>query len=352
MPGKPAARVGDQTAHGGVITGPGAPTVLIGKMPASVMGDMHVCPLLNPGTPPPPHVGNVVMATCASVLICKKPAARMGDTVICQGPPDSIVGGCPTVLIGDGGGGGGGGGGGAKAASEVKSMAKEVEESHYLDAKFVDKGGKPITGVEYTVKSPEGEEAKGPLTGQIKKKGLKEGDYDITLKAITKAEWSKKEAKVGDKVKMTAETAGIESGAKATLEIFIRDANFADHLLNAVESEVSGDKIEAEWELQIDDDLLKDQKDKDGKGYSSPLFYFKVTADGVNSRSGLLKYKDYIEMELKDEEGNAIGGAGYKLYLPDGSVREGKLDSNGYAKEENIPPGQVKTEYDPRQSGS
>ncbi|UCD95710.1 MAG: PAAR domain-containing protein, partial [Candidatus Zixiibacteriota bacterium] len=44
MPGKPAARVGDQTAHGGVITGPGAPTVLIGKLPASVMGDMHVCP--------------------------------------------------------------------------------------------------------------------------------------------------------------------------------------------------------------------------------------------------------------------------------------------------------------------
>jgi uncharacterized Zn-binding protein involved in type VI secretion len=26
----PAARVGDQTAHGGVITGPGAPTVIIG----------------------------------------------------------------------------------------------------------------------------------------------------------------------------------------------------------------------------------------------------------------------------------------------------------------------------------
>ena len=27
--GMPAARVGDPTAHGGVITGPGAPTVLI-----------------------------------------------------------------------------------------------------------------------------------------------------------------------------------------------------------------------------------------------------------------------------------------------------------------------------------
>jgi uncharacterized Zn-binding protein involved in type VI secretion len=28
--GRPAARLGDMTAHGGVITGPGVPTVLIG----------------------------------------------------------------------------------------------------------------------------------------------------------------------------------------------------------------------------------------------------------------------------------------------------------------------------------
>ena len=39
MPG-PAARVGDTTATGDTITGPGVPTVLIGGMPAAVLGDM------------------------------------------------------------------------------------------------------------------------------------------------------------------------------------------------------------------------------------------------------------------------------------------------------------------------
>ena len=39
----PAARVGDPTAHPGVITGPGCPTVLIGGMPAARMGDMSGC---------------------------------------------------------------------------------------------------------------------------------------------------------------------------------------------------------------------------------------------------------------------------------------------------------------------
>jgi len=28
--------------------------------PAARMGDMHTCPLCNPGTPPPPHVGGPV----------------------------------------------------------------------------------------------------------------------------------------------------------------------------------------------------------------------------------------------------------------------------------------------------
>jgi uncharacterized Zn-binding protein involved in type VI secretion len=49
--GKPAARVGDPTAHGGIITGPDVPTVLIGGMPATTLGDMHACPMVTSGTP-------------------------------------------------------------------------------------------------------------------------------------------------------------------------------------------------------------------------------------------------------------------------------------------------------------
>lgn len=56
---QPAARMGDTTAHGGVITS-GYPQVAIGG----------------------------------------QPAARMGDQASCVGPLDVIVTGCPTVLIG------------------------------------------------------------------------------------------------------------------------------------------------------------------------------------------------------------------------------------------------------------
>jgi uncharacterized Zn-binding protein involved in type VI secretion len=96
---KPAARMGDATAHGGVIVA-GFPSVLIGGQPAARMGDMHTCPMVTPGVPPIPHVGGPITMGSATVLIGNQPAARMGDMATCTGPPDTIVAGCPTVLIG------------------------------------------------------------------------------------------------------------------------------------------------------------------------------------------------------------------------------------------------------------
>lgn len=69
--------------------------------PAATIGSMHVCPMLNPGTPPPPHVGGPVSGPgVPTVLIGGKPAAVMGDMCTCAGPPDTIIKGCATVLIG------------------------------------------------------------------------------------------------------------------------------------------------------------------------------------------------------------------------------------------------------------
>ena len=68
--------------------------------PAARISDMHVCPMVTPGTPPIPHVGGPVSVGCPTVLIGGVPAARIGDMAICVGPPDSIVMGSMSVLIG------------------------------------------------------------------------------------------------------------------------------------------------------------------------------------------------------------------------------------------------------------
>ena len=54
-----------------------------------------------------------------------------------------------------------------------------------------------------------------------------------------------------------------------------------------------------------------------------------------------MEFKNFIRIELKDGDGNPIPNEKYKIYLPDGSVREGTLDDQGTALEENIPAGET-----------
>ncbi|KQT17912.1 type VI secretion protein [Chryseobacterium sp. Leaf404] len=65
---------------------------------AARVSDMHTCPMVN-GTVP--HVGGPILpGGNASVLIGGMPAAVVGDSCVCTGPPDSIVKGSSTVMIG------------------------------------------------------------------------------------------------------------------------------------------------------------------------------------------------------------------------------------------------------------
>lgn len=72
---------------GGAIIGPGAPTVLVGGLPAALVGDDAVC------VGPPA----TIISGSTSVLIEGKPAVRVGDTTAHGG---EVISGLPTVLIG------------------------------------------------------------------------------------------------------------------------------------------------------------------------------------------------------------------------------------------------------------
>lgn len=72
---------------GGPILGPGAPTVLIGGLPAAKVGDIALC------IGPP----DAIIKGSATVKIMGMPAARMGDKTAHGG---TIMLGWPTVMIG------------------------------------------------------------------------------------------------------------------------------------------------------------------------------------------------------------------------------------------------------------
>ena len=90
-PGAAAALAAEQTLK----------TSLLASNSAAINGsgaDIHVCAT---PSPVPPHGPGVVTTPSTTVMIANLPAARMGDTITeAIGPPNKIVNGCPTVMIG------------------------------------------------------------------------------------------------------------------------------------------------------------------------------------------------------------------------------------------------------------
>ena len=66
--------------------------------PAARKGDMHTCPVVDPG--PKPHVGGPISGpSAATVLAGGVPVAVVSDVATCAGPPDSVACGSSTVLV-------------------------------------------------------------------------------------------------------------------------------------------------------------------------------------------------------------------------------------------------------------
>ena len=144
--GMPACHITSQTAHGGVVT-VGYPTVMIGFLPASRIGDLHVCPMT---TGPVPHVGGPFTLGSPTVLVGMMPQSRVTDMLTCVGPPDTAVMGCETVLVGMAGAGGAMGamGGISAMGASVPTQSPESLTSSQPSAELQQDGTVKTSGPE------------------------------------------------------------------------------------------------------------------------------------------------------------------------------------------------------------
>ena len=55
--------------------------------------------------------------------------------------------------------------------------------------------------------------------------------------------------------------------------------------------------------------------------------------------------KSWIEIKLLDEENRPVPGEPYEIKLPDGSVVEGTLDGEGFARVDGIDPGSAEVKF-------
>lgn len=222
--------------------GPGCPTVLIGGMPAAVMGDMCVC------TGPP----DTIALGSTGVMIGGKPAARMGDMCAHGG---SIVVGCPTVLIGEVAPGGGAG----VAAGEFTVEA--AINAIVLELKSSEGGAEGVLALRQNLTLQQAAmegipfcEVCEPPSNQDEQNQSKKVKEEKKNPKITNLVWMKGDqiidsSKVGRGVKVRAQVQDIDDGEELTF--LISDPSIIGDGVEPIElkGKVKGGYAEVDWEV-------------------------------------------------------------------------------------------------------
>jgi hypothetical protein len=172
----------------------------------------------------------------------------------------------------------------------------------------------------------------------------------LVIKSI---KWSAKEARRGDVLDLTAEVDRVPDKSEVTLIIYEHDQDGAHDRIAELPATVDNGKIKVSWEYEYFEDTDEVPTDAEmkryGGKYNPPEYFFVIQYEGVeygeDAESGLLTFKDYLEIELTNPKGDPVANEDYKVTLPDGSTRQGKLDEAGRAIEKNVPPGKCIIEF-------
>ncbi|MGA2507006.1 MAG: hypothetical protein ABSF80_05970 [Chitinispirillaceae bacterium] len=162
-------------------------------------------------------------------------------------------------------------------------------------------------------------------------------------------QWSRKEAKPGDTVKMQAQFIDLPDKTQAEVTIYEYDPDNNHDPVITIPTEISGDKLEVAWEFTFNRDVgqipTRNELKPYNRNYRAPEFFFVINIDetkiGVKQESGLLLFKDKVDFVLKDSDGQPIPDTDCVITGPDGKEVKAKSDKDGKVLVKDFPPGSI-----------
>jgi hypothetical protein len=166
---------------------------------------------------------------------------------------------------------------------------------------------------------------------------------------VKKLAWDRKEACRGDIVKLTAEFKNLLDGTEAMMVIYEYDRDGNHDRITAFPSEIKNNKIEIEWAYEYHEDTdeipTQEERQKYGKNYSHPEYFFVVDIDGEiiggNQESGLLRFKDSMSLVVEDAYGFPAVKREVEFLMADGTTKTVATDNDGRIETTDVVPGKV-----------
>jgi hypothetical protein len=162
-------------------------------------------------------------------------------------------------------------------------------------------------------------------------------------------QWSRKEAKQGDTVKMQAQFIDLPDKTQAEVTIYEYDPDNNHDPVITIPTEINGDKMEVAWEFTFNRDVgqipTQNELKPYNRNYRAPEFFFVINIDetkiGVKQESGLLKFSDTYDLKIVDSYNVPVVDREMILHLADGTEKNVKTDANGTVHLDAVVPGKI-----------
>ncbi|MBN1756895.1 MAG: C39 family peptidase [Chitinispirillaceae bacterium] len=194
------------------------------------------------------------------------------------------------------------------------------------------------------------------LEVELPKHGLSIDSNEIPVRPpieVSSMKWSKVQIHRDEEVQLSCVfTNGVEEGDEVSVIIYEYDNDGNHDTVVKIPTVIKDNKVELNWKFiyqEDTDDIPTDEElKKYGKNYNPPEYFFVVMVDNVpvgrKQESGILEFKDWVEINLTPDPGFSAADATFTVYFADGTSKDGTTDDKGYAKLEDVPPGPCKVE--------
>lgn len=191
---------------------------------------------------------------------------------------------------------------------------------------------------------------------ELSKHGLSGESEAIPVRpAVTVAnmKWSASEARRGDVLTMKADVRGVADDTEVIVTIYEYDQDNIHDKITELKGKAKGQQLTLDWQYEYHEDTdeipTEQELQQYGRSYNPPEYFFTVKVGDVEfgrkQESGLLTFKDYLEIRLVGRDGKPRKDEPFTVTLPDGSTKDGQLDANGYARIDDVPPGRCQVKF-------
>jgi hypothetical protein len=174
---------------------------------------------------------------------------------------------------------------------------------------------------------------------------------------VTKMCWDKTEVHRGEVVKLTTQFVNPLPDAIAQVIIYEYSPDGFHEKVESFPATVKNDTLELLWEFDYKGDIsqiaTEIERQKYQKHYVPVEYFFLVVIDGVRvgegQESGLLRFKEKLNLKLFDAYGLLMKKADYKIKFADGTEKKYTTDDKGVITDASMPPGKYFVTYQKKQ---